>query len=403
VRSAFLAFLFLLPAQDRPKSGPPSEEALALDLLEQGRFPELEVRVRAMPEDSALRALLEAPTGRLRAIHARLIETLDAGGRDIELKEVHPDALRGGKVVGATPTALKVNADGRTRQVLLAGLPGRVLLELARRVIKEVETVSELEAALGLGGPGTAEARAARDHVRGQRLAEARSAIGTAPPGGLWAEVGRRWIARLEAAVAARDLRIAGAVAKLPRGAKMLFWQDFEEGPELLPRAWDRGIITTPPDGEAGGNAWSRKSVFVQRDLPWGEMLDEYEGIGNRPDRAPAFVMEERVFLAARIWSDNVRQMDIGMDTSPTASGERYSHIDLTLEKLGGWNEVKVRLDEFTKHRPYSSKIPLVRMGDQIWRLAFHARRADRNRPEGHFYIDDLRIYSLPRDDVEEK
>src|SRR5205823_10627418 len=87
--------------------------------------------------------------------------------------------------------------------------------------------------------------------------AEARQLLGAAPGRegeSPWLRLTRLWEKRLDEALQARAERRKKLEDSLPKGVKLHLWEDFEEGPELVPLSWRRGETVTPPQGSPATN-----------------------------------------------------------------------------------------------------------------------------------------------------
>ena len=418
IRAGFVA-LGLLAGFAR-QTGPSSDEARLLEGVASGRFAETLAALEKLPKDSPYRPLLEGPLKRLAGLRERLVAAIDKGGVEVDLKAVHPEARRGGKIVGATESVLKVEDEERQRQVLWGGLPPRVTVALLKAFMKE-EIAKEpailrdlLEA---IGNPEDLQAvdaaraadletvRSVRRALGGRDAAPARKALEDRPlreDESPWLKLVRLWMKRLEDGLARHKARRKEIEEGLPKGAKLHFLEDFEEGPEQISVAWERGVTVPPPDGASDASRWCRKSVFVGKGLGWGEMIDQYHADAlPRESAKPICTMEPRLTFSARIWATNVRQLNIALDNCPSDRGERYSIVPVEIPKNDGWTRIKIRLDELEKHHPFTSgmTLPLLKMGDPIWRIIFKAHRADKGREEGYFYLDDVRIVTASEDE----
>ena len=137
--------------------------------------------------------------------------------------------------------------------------------------------------------------------------------------------------------------------------------------------------------------------------LGWGEMIDEFHSEADGKKARPVAVLEEHLTLSMRVRGSNVDRIRVAMDNSHHQEGDRYSIIEVPLKNPESWNRIKVRLDDQSKHRPYTqgTSLPLLKMGDSIWSLSFEAHRADKGKPEGFFYLDDIRLTTGREDDDE--
>ena len=99
--------------------------------------------------------------------------------------------------------------------------------------------------------------------------------------------------------------------------------------------------------------------------------------------------------LSCRVWADNVNILIVALDNVPHSRGERYSTIYVSIPRMNEWVDLRIRLDEFSRHRNFRGNA-LIRVGDPVWKLLFKARRADKNKRLGAFYLDDVRVYARP-------
>lgn len=388
----------------------PSDEATCLELLEQGRFADLAAFLEKLPKDSALRASLEAPVRRLADIHARLVASINRRAQRVELKDVHPASTRGGVLAGATATSLRIRDGDHERPLIWPALPPSVTLELARKYLED-EAAADAgllrDLADGLGVPESLKPVHAVRKAVGDRSLEAALAAwgeaGTPKPAGPWGAVASRWLERLAAARDAREKRKEAVARSLPKGAELQLWDDFEEGPELVAPAWDRGVTRELPEAGGPANRWCRRTVFAGRNLDWGEMLDQFRGATQTPP-APAFTLKENTWFSCRIYAVNTIDLRIGLDVSPEEQrGVRFALVVVRIPARDRWVDLRVRLDDASLHQRFRGIAP-ARVGDPIWRIAFMAERLDKNldRP-GMFHLDDVRIATIPPVEAEEK
>jgi len=399
----------------------PSAEARCCELLEQGRFQDLAAFLETLPRDAPLRRGLETRVQRLVGIRERLVEAMNRNAVEVDIKDVNPRATVAGRVVGATPTIIKVKGTDRERQMIWAGLPPGVTYELARRFLEresgeDASLLSDLAEGLGLGdrllelkspaARDVAAAQAVRKAISGRSLDQARSAMAGAlgeGTSGCWGVLARVWVARIEKEAEELARRREESLKKLPKGTSLALWHDFEEGPELISPGWERGMSVHPPEGSSARNRWCRRSVFVGRGLDWGEMIDEFNASAVPADPpAPAFTLKDNTWVSLRVYASNVKTLLIALDNVPDSSGVRYSIVEANLPAMDRWVEIKARLDDVSGHKPFRG-IPLVRVGDPVWKLIFKAHRADRNKDDGHFFLDEVRVYTMPPDEVEDK
>lgn len=393
----------------------PSEEARILDLLQQGAFDEVRAHLEKQPVNSPLRLSLDKPVRRLIRIREQLLGAINAGAAKVDLKEVHPPAQRGGRIVGAGEGFLKVEDQGRERRLIWSGLPSTVTLELARRFLRKESATDrslllDLAEALGLVdelrgmNPDRADAaervRAVRTAIARRSVMDAREALGDrAPKAGEtpWLALGRRWVDRLESASRDRLERRATFEKTLPKGTALHLWDDFEEGPELVSPVWNRGWTHPAPDS-AGTPNRCRKSIFIGKNLGWGELADHCHAVESLTDRQPFCTLEDNLYLSLRVWPVNVQRLDIALINLPHEGDDRYSILEVPLQTPEAWNRVKVRLDDISRHKPWrvNTSFPVLRMGDPIWRMRFTAFRADKSKEDGVLFLDDVRLYRLP-------
>ncbi len=397
-----------------------SEEARVFESVEKGRIAEALAFVDTLPADSPCRALTTGPLKRLASLRERLIAAINKGDVAVDLKDVHPDAKKGGRIVGATEGVLKVEDDERVRQLLWGGLPPGVTANLAAAFLKRdiseepairrdlLESLGAADALRDLDPERASDVDATiafRRALASRSPLEARKALAAREPRkeeSPWLTLARLWLKRLDDSLARHDARRKEIAAALPEGAKLHLWEDFEEGPEQVSSAWERGITTVPPEGATVANRWCRRSVFVGKGLGWGEMIDEYYGDARPGDlRAPVCTLEPRLTLTARVWAVNVKQIHLALDSEPSDSGGHYSIIEVPVDRTDAWTRIKVRLDEQQKHKPFTQgfTLPILKMGDPIWRVMFKAHRADPGRDDGFFYLDDLRIVTAAADE----
>lgn len=411
-------------------AAPPVDEAAAFGYLRRGRFHELKAFVDALPETSACRPLLGPPARRLVEIKDRLIAAVNAGKAKVEFKDVHPAAFEGGRIVAATPLKLKIRNEEKEREVYWNGLPLSVTLEMARRFLaqdaaQDPALLKELGDAAGIvgeaGTPDQVRAETTLGVLRAlynlatqsqpswaeyrttwsfawcrDRLSELSPAKGESP----WLTLARRWVARLEKAEADVVRRRGEAARRLPAGAVVHLWDDFEEGPELVPPGWWRGACCETPDSASRGNRWCHRALVGEKNGLTGEIFDDY-AVLQSPERKPICVFGEGLCLSARVWGANVNRFTLILTADGHENHANFSAIEVPLPRVNEWCQIKIRLDDMSLHRPCQwIEAPLFAIGAPILRLTFTANRADRSVDDGGLYLDNVCLYTAPADDA---
>ena len=409
--------LLMVLAAGAAAADPPSEGEI-LEYLTQARFQDASALVEKFPPDSPVRAAAAGPAGRLAGLQARLIEAVNAGNVAVDVKAIHPGALRDGTVVGATATHLKVQGESGVVRLLWAGLPPRATLELARRTLAaeaaaDAALLPDLAEALGLADelrtldPARADAVAATAEIR-EALAtnaveEARKRLDGLPKGareGPWLALARSWVERLEKEMDRGGKDDGVPPLLVPAGAETVMMEDFEGTSGAAPSRWHRGLTGPPPDGVTKRNRWCRRTVFAGKTEHWGEMIDVCSGFPENPDPAvPEPLLRTGLTLACRIWPVNVRELVLVLH-SRAKDQSRAAEVLVPLPRMDGWTAIRVRLDDAMAYRPlYRGDAPAFpQIGDPMLSIEFTARRADPARNDGCLYIDDVRLYRLPPD-----
>lgn len=431
MRPSWIVASVCLLAAPRLVAAPPVEEAAVFGYLQRGRFHELKNVIDALPETSPSRSLLGLPARRLVEIKDRLIAAVNAGKAAVDFRDVHPAAFEGGRIVAATPLKLKIRHGEKERDVYWNGLPLSVTFEMVRRFLtqdadQDAAVLKDLGEAAGIvGEAGTPERdrvettlgvlrtlhnlatqsqlrwaadRATwsfawcRDRLAGLSPAEGESA---------WLMLARRWVDRLEKAEADRVARWGEVARRLPAGAVIHVWDDFEEGPELVPPGWWRGVSCVPPDGASPANRWCRRTVLGEKNVLSGEMFEDYAALQS-PDgkRIPICVFGEGLRLSVRVRGANVNQFSLILSADGHENHVNFSVLEVPLPRMNEWCRIKIRLDDLSLHRPCQwSEAPLFALGAPLLRLAFVANRADPAVDDGDLYLDNVCLYTAPADD----
>lgn len=389
-----------------------SDEALFFDYLRQARFKDLSAWMERLPPGHALEPA-RPWVSRLSAAQASLIDAINRGGVDCDLKDVYPDSPKPGKIIGASAATLSVQDGDRRRSLIWSGLPSRVSYQLVRRYLgaeagKNPALLTELADALGLDDEIRASRSAWADDVAAvetirkalgeralsdaQQALRSRTAEGSVSPS---LKVAATWVRRLEQAGAALAARKAEAAKLLPEGSSLALYEDFEGGPELLSKAWHKGSIADRPDGVDPRERWCLKSTFTGVREAFSELVAHLEF--GAPD-VPAPVLEEGTVLSCRVWASNTRTVSIVMEAKNGDQSNRVSRIDAPV-RPEQWTRVRVRLGDVTLHRPrvaYYSVVQPVALGDRLHWLRFEANRENPDRKDGYFCVDDLQIFGTP-------
>jgi hypothetical protein len=395
-----------------------SDEAGILDLLERSRYHDAQRLLDGLPGDSPYPALAGPAVKRLVALKERIVSELNRKAQRVEVRDVHPDPnpLRGGRIVGATTQELTVEEDGISRRVIWSGLPPELTLRLARRCLGDAPDAApglrDLEAAMeavgvpiapGSQSPGGSGVVPRVRHALAvaRDLDKAREALAAAPRSETespWTRLARLWVDRLSALRDGQAKRRQEAARTLPPGSTIPWWEDFEGGPELLSRGWGRGAIARPPDGSGPSNRWVHRAVAVNRALVDVDISQMFH-VHNLPEglNEPVFVLNERTYLTARVWVDNVKTVLLALSYNPQAEG-RYSRIEIPVDRSNAWVQIQVRLDDLSRHRNYRMLrgFPLLKLGDPVHLVAFSACWAEPGKGDGCFYLDDVRVYTVP-------
>lgn len=388
-----------------------SEEMTFFDHLRQGRFSELSAWVEKLPAGHPLESA-RPWVARLSATQKSLIDAINRGGTDCDLRDVHPDSPRSGKIVAATATTLTVRDGERKRTLIWSGLPPGVSYQLVRRFLpgeaeKDGALLQELADALGLAdelrglnkvwADDVATVEAIRAKLRERSLEEAKRALQARPGGESHSaslKVAELWVRRLEQAVLALAARKAVAAGQLPEGSTLFLYDDFEGGPELFPKSWVKGSLSARPDGPVPVDRWCLLSAFAGVQEAYGELVAHFE-LGGKEDSA--LVLEEGTSLSCRIWASNTRMVSVVMQAGSGDQSDRVSRIDVPI-RPERWTPVRIRLGDVTRHRlrvAYADVVLPVALGDRIHALRFEANRENADRKDGYFYLDDLEVYSV--------
>ncbi|HLY12012.1 MAG TPA: hypothetical protein VKW04_22110 [Planctomycetota bacterium] len=393
-----------------------SDEMLFFNYLREARFGELSSWMDKLPPGHSLEAA-RPWVNRLSSAQQALIEAVNRGGIECDLKEVYPDSPKSGKIIGATATTLSVQDGERKRSLIWSGLPPRVTFLLARRYLtteaeKDRTLLPELADALGLDGElrgsgdgwaGDVEAvEAVRKALGDRSLPEAQQVLGPRLEGKSVSpslKVAALWVRRLEQAGAALAVRKGAAAGRLPVGSVLTLYEDFEGGPELFPKSWIKGSISARPDGSDPRDRWCLKSTFTGVREAFSELVAHLD-FGVPEDARP--LLEEWTYLSCRIWAFNTRTVSVVMEASNGDQSDRVSRID-TAVRPEQWTRIRVRLGDVTLHRPrvaYYSVVQPVALGDRMHVLRFEANRENTDRKDGYFYVDDLQVYVVKPPDA---
>jgi hypothetical protein len=390
-----------------------SDEALAFDYLRQARMAEFSAWAEKLPEDSPLSAHCRPWSRRLVRIQTTLVEAINRGGMECELKEIHPESARAGKITGASATTLDVQDGDRRRTLIWAGLPSSATYALAQRYLREEAKsdpalLRDWAEALGLPEQVRKDEWAAdlklveelraklseRSVAEAKRLLAARRKEAESESPSL--TLIRLWLRRLDAAVESKARKMAEAARTLPEGGSVVFLEDFEGGPELVPAAWVKGDPARLPGGATTSNQWCLKSTFQTTQWMFGELVGHFDF--KQAGLAPP-ALDEDLYLACRLWGTNARTVSV-IISSKRDGPDRNSRFDVAVEPQNQWVPVLIRLGDVTLHRPVVSggRSPLfVGLGDEIHVLRFEANREDGSRREGYFCVDDLELFRRPQ------
>lgn len=396
-------------------AGTVSDEVRAFDYLRQGRFREFAEWSGRLPEQTPLGKFCRTLSGRLAGLQTALIEAIQRGGVECDLKEVYPESPREGRIVAATPDTLTVQVGDRKRTLIWAGLPSRVTFALAERFLKEASAkdpalLPDLAEALGLGADlksrktgwtadleTVEEVRAA---LAERSLAKAEGILARRPVGDAGCpslQLAHLWVRRLRESMEQKARSRAEAERDLPKDSRLVVFEDFEGGPELLPRSWSRGGISELPNAATPANRWCLKSAFTATQNKYGEL------VGHLDLSEPSYphpVLQERLHFSCRLWGSNVKTVVLVLSSRDDAGTDHESRIEVPLDGQGRWQRVRLRLGDMTLHRPHVlSGETVLRLGDTVQSIRFQADRDDANRKEGYFCVDDLQIYLLPGDE----